>query len=44
METNLILGVELLDRTFAGGRPAQSGKHHKWDKLFIRAKPANAAE
>jgi hypothetical protein len=43
METDLISGLELLDRTFAGGRPTRSGKHHKWDKLFIRVKPANAS-
>jgi hypothetical protein len=31
----------LLDPTFPGGRPTASGKHLKWDKLFIRVKPAN---
>lgn len=40
MEEDLISGIELLNRTFRGGRPAPSGKHHKWDKLFIRVKPA----
>jgi hypothetical protein len=44
METDLISGVELLDWTFAGGRPAQSGKHHKWDKVFIRVKPPEETE
>ena len=39
METNLISGAELLDQTFPGGRPTASGKHHKWDKLFLRVKP-----
>jgi hypothetical protein len=49
METNLISDAELLDRTLPGGRPlgersspletAASGKHHKWDKLFLRVKP-----
>ena len=34
--------VELLDQTFAGGRPAASGGHHKWDKLFLRVKPASS--
>ena len=28
-------GLEILDRTFPGGRPA-SGRRHKWDQLFIR--------
>lgn len=30
-----ISGPELLDKTFAGGRPV-SGKHHTWDVLFAR--------
>ena len=41
METNLISDAELLDQTFAGGHPTASGKHHKWDKLFLRLKPAD---
>jgi hypothetical protein len=40
LETNLISDAELLDRTFPGGRPTASGKHHKWDKLFLRVKSA----
>jgi hypothetical protein len=40
LETNLISDAELLDQTFSGGRPIQSGKHHTWDKLFLRVKPA----
>ena len=40
METNRISDAELLDQTFPGGRPTASGKHHKWDKLFLRVKPA----
>jgi len=39
METELISDVQLLDQTCPGGRPTPSGKHHKWDKLFIRVKP-----
>jgi hypothetical protein len=38
-EQDLISDVQLLDRTFPGGRPTKSGKHQKWDKLFIRVKP-----
>ena len=41
METDFITGAELLDQTFAGGRGAASSKHHKWDKLFLRVKPAD---
>jgi predicted DNA-binding transcriptional regulator YafY len=40
LETDLISNVELLEQTFPGGRPAPSGKHHQWDELFIRVKPA----
>jgi predicted DNA-binding transcriptional regulator YafY len=40
MEVDLISDIELLKRTFPGGRPAPSGKHHQWDKVFIRVKPA----
>lgn len=40
METDLITDLRLLDQTFPGGRPTPSGKHSKWDKLFIRVKPA----
>ena len=36
MEANSISEVKLLDRTFAGGRPTTSGKHHRWDQLFVR--------
>jgi hypothetical protein len=42
METDLISDVQLLNQTFPGGRPTPSGKHHKWDKLFIRVKPAHS--
>jgi hypothetical protein len=35
--------IQLLDETFPGGRPTGSGKHLKWDKLFIRVKPADEA-
>ena len=40
-EQNLISNIRLLDRTFPGGRPTKSGKHQKWDKLFIRVKLAD---
>jgi putative DNA-invertase from lambdoid prophage Rac len=40
MEENLISDIQILNRTFPGGRPTPSGKHHKWDKLFIRVRPA----
>ncbi len=38
LKTNEIGDLELLDDVFPGGRPTASGKHRKWDKLFIRVK------
>ena len=43
MKVDEITNLELLDRTFLGGRPTASGKHIKWDVLFIRVKPATDA-
>jgi len=40
-EQALISNMELLDKNFPGGRPTKSGKHQKWDKLFIRVQPAD---
>lgn len=39
MEEPLMSDIELLNRRFAGGRGTESGKHHRWQKLFIRVKP-----
>jgi hypothetical protein len=36
-----MVDLELLEKTFAGGRPTASGKHLRWDTLFIRVKPAD---
>jgi len=41
MKTDEISDLELLDQTFRGGRPTQTGNHIKWDKLFIRVKPVS---
>ena len=38
MKVDEMSDIELLDQTFPGGRPTDSGKHIKWDKLFIRVK------
>jgi len=40
LKVNDITGLELLDQIFPGGRPTASGKHLKWDSLFIRVQPA----
>jgi hypothetical protein len=41
MKTEEIVDLQLLDQTFPGGRPTSIGGHIKWDKLFIRVKPAS---
>ncbi|HEY6988896.1 MAG TPA: hypothetical protein VH369_10960 [Bryobacteraceae bacterium] len=41
MDEDLISDIRVLNKTFPGGRPTSSGKHHKWDKIFIRVKPAD---
>ena len=43
MKVNEMSDIELLNQTFPGRRPTGSGKHVKWDKLFIRVKPAHEA-
>jgi hypothetical protein len=40
-KVNEITNLVLLDQTFPGGRPTASGKHIKWDVLFIRVNLAN---
>jgi len=40
MKTDEIVNLELLDQTFPGGRPTATGNHIRWDKLFIRVRPA----
>ena len=40
IKTDEITTLTLLEQTFRGGRPTDSGNHIKWDKLFIRVKPA----
>jgi len=41
MKVHEIVDLELLEKTFAGGRPTASGKHLRWDTLFIRVQPAD---
>jgi hypothetical protein len=38
-EQDLISELQVLDRTFPGRRSTKSGRHQKWDKLFIRVEP-----
>src|SRR5258708_1736377 len=44
MEIRFISEIHLLDRTFPGGRPSPSGKHHSWDQLFIRVEPPDGED
>jgi hypothetical protein len=41
MKVAEIVDLELMNGNFPGGRPTPSGRHLKWDKLFIRVQPAN---
>jgi hypothetical protein len=41
MKVEEMADLQMLDKTFPGGRPTASGKHLKWDTLFIRVKPAH---
>ena len=41
MKVDEMADLEMLEKTFAGGRPTASGKHHRWDILFIRVKSAD---
>jgi hypothetical protein len=41
LKVNEIADLKMLERTFAGGRPTASGKHLRWDILFIRVKTAD---
>lgn len=43
LEVDGITDVVLMEKTFAGGRAASSMKHHEWDEVFIRVKPAASA-
>jgi len=36
---NSISDLTLLHHTFPGRRASASGKHHKWDEIFIRVEP-----
>ena len=41
MKVNEMQDLQMLEKTFAGGRPTASGKHLRWDILFIRVQPAD---
>ena len=39
MKVDEMADLEMLEKTFAGGRPTASGKHLRSDILFIRVQP-----
>jgi hypothetical protein len=41
MKVNEMQDLQMLEKTFAGGRPTASGKHLPWDVLFTRVQPAH---
>ncbi len=41
MKVEEMLDLQMLEKTFSGGRPTASGKHLRWDILFIRVQPAD---
>jgi len=41
MEIDQIFDAQMLDQTFSSGRPHPFGKHHKWDKLFLRVQSSD---
>ena len=36
MKVDEMADLDMSEKTFAGGRPTPSGKHLRWDILFIR--------
>jgi hypothetical protein len=41
-EAGEMSAIEATSQTFPGGRGTKTGKHHKWDKIFIRVKQADS--
>jgi hypothetical protein len=39
MKADEMADLKLSEKTFPGGRPTASGKHLRWDILFIRVQP-----
>jgi hypothetical protein len=39
MDVDDMQDCEMLDRRFSGNREVPSGKHHRWDQVFIRVGP-----
>ena len=39
MKVHEMEALQMSEQTFPGGRPTSSGKHLRWDTLFIRVRP-----
>jgi hypothetical protein len=39
VDVPLVQNCEIMERRFAGNRDTASGKHHRWDEIFIRVEP-----
>jgi hypothetical protein len=39
IEVDQIADIELLQKTFPGGRPVPTGQHHQWEALYARVGP-----
>jgi hypothetical protein len=44
VDVHKIQECEMLERRFAENRETPSGKHHKWDEIFIRGEPRQKTE
>jgi predicted DNA-binding transcriptional regulator YafY len=40
IEADQIGAIELLSKTFPGGRPVPTGQHHDWEMLYARVGPS----
>ena len=40
IEADHITDIELLPKTFPGGRSVPTGQHHQWEALYVRVGPS----
>lgn len=43
VDVSVVQDCEMLTQHFVGNREAPSGKHHRWDEVFIRVAPPEKA-
>jgi hypothetical protein len=44
VDVHKIQECEMLERRFAGNRETPSGRHHRWDEIFIRVEPPQTTQ